>query len=497
MAKRKIFMKKGEELKDLGVPFSDVFEDHRKISQMRMEHDLTKLAEESKRADIFFKANLLSNQIGAAQEMFAKQYGELGRSSVLAAAEAVATLSPSIMERNAAIAGILADNYRVPTDLLGATSVEALASLGRSTGFLNDYMKSFHRMNQDLIAMNHGALASVAGLLVENSNWKRQIASIQGMALEPSFYASMLGTTKMFQSNVANLLQGIAGTQAGNINEAFQRLLLTPSVEFSRYARRTINRLAVEENDFTSFAYEKGLQFANSQLETSTEVISDHLMHPIDGLNDYQRVNPISTWNLYRLQQAQLKARSTVLAQNDDLDSNEATVAGAIYGLVVECIKKLSYINQNVQLKGLGEVFPATTRIVESATLLTGICPSTLEELATAIDYLYIIFYEGAGAGSLRFKEFGLVKEGEYDSIMSIKMLRSKWLRHDPQHGDGSDIRRSTRLLGETLERLGSQNLPRTKSEFMKLHRNLLVHVDQFMDLLIERIGNLPISTTQ
>ncbi len=436
-------------------------------------------------------AGLVPSQIEMARDALAKQYSSAISLSAPIFADAVKTLIAGVVEQNAAIAGRLSETYKVPNALLGAASLDAFAELGRSQGFWKDYSKSFQLINEDLERSKLNIYGSIAGIMAENDNWTKQLTMFQGAALGPAFYSGLLESTKAFQTSVAQLSEGILENAALGISESMRSVITFPSIAFSKYARRTVNRIAKEKNELDIFGYSTGLRFADAQIETSSSILTEILRGPIDGINEYQQAGH-PTWNLFRAQQTELRSRSRELSDREGVDF-QTTIAGTINVLVINCIKKWTYINRNGLLKGLEEIFPPTTTIVESAALLPGICPGTQDEFATAIDYLYFTFYEGAGAANLRFITSGLVSAEEIDAIMFIKMFRNKWLRHDPDHGSAADIRNARNAVAETLVKLGFNNLPRGKHEFAILHRNLLIRLERFLDLLIERLDARPL----
>ena len=196
---------------------------------------------------------------------------------------------------------------------------------------------------------------------------------------------------------------------------------------------------------------------------------------------------PNNYLNLFQVQRRSLRIRAEEFVDGD-IEPTEASRAGAINSRAMNCMTKLIRLNKNSQLKGFDEIFPATTRIVETAINLPLICAETKEELSTVIEHLFVTFYEGAGGMNLRFITNDLVTREEIYPIVIIKHLRNKWLQHDPQHGSKADIRKNFETLAEALESLGFERLPESKEEHSLLHLNLLVQLEAFLDLLAERL---------
>ena len=117
---------------------------------------------------------------------------------------------------------------------------------------------------------------------------------------------------------------------------------------------------------------------------------------------------------------------------------------------------------------------------------LPGLVPSNQASFADFIDRLYWVFYEGAGKDSLRYlSAYG----GPFDApgcevIWTIKTLRNKWYRHDPDHGSSSDVRRPYRELKDTLRRCGFERLPDSAKDYRRIHLALVNELIQFLQKL-------------
>lgn len=95
------------------------------------------------------------------------------------------------------------------------------------------------------------------------------------------------------------------------------------------------------------------------------------------------------------------------------------------------------------------------------------------------------------------FLERSFVSGEECEVIWTIKSLRNKWIEHDPDHGTPSKITKSWRTLDQALKSLGFSRTPVTPEEHMELQTRLLEKVEQFLRLLVERIGAAPRPASQ
>ena len=66
--------------------------------------------------------------------------------------------------------------------------------------------------------------------------------------------------------------------------------------------------------------------------------------------------------------------------------------------------------------------------------------------------------------------------------------MRNKWLRHDPDHGKQSDIKKSKKSLSYHLNWLGLGHIPNTDEHFRFLHSRLLKEGVNFLQQIIERL---------
>src|SRR5207249_3638561 len=125
---------------------------------------------------------------------------------------------------------------------------------------------------------------------------------------------------------------------------------------------------------------------------------------------------------------------------------------------------------------------------LESYNNLPWIAIRDEESFGNFVDCLYFILYEAAGKDNLRFLKGGLTKDEDCTIIWTIKHLRNKYLRHDPDHGTLKDIEKSWQDLAGKFALLGLSHLPISISDYQHLQQRLLQEVEQFLKRLL---GNL------
>jgi hypothetical protein len=134
------------------------------------------------------------------------------------------------------------------------------------------------------------------------------------------------------------------------------------------------------------------------------------------------------------------------------------------------------------------DIFKPTTKMLIAFNELPCIVSSDRQRFGDMIDCLYFIFYEGAGADRLRFlDEFGgPLSKDECDFIWCVKHLRNKWSRHDADHGKEREIEKSWSELAAKFRLLELSVHPTKSKHFQKLHRQLLLLAEQFLNSILD-----------
>lgn len=74
--------------------------------------------------------------------------------------------------------------------------------------------------------------------------------------------------------------------------------------------------------------------------------------------------------------------------------------------------------------------------------------------------------------------------------IWALKHLRNRFLRHDPEHGAPTDIRKAWVELREDFVWLGVPQIPpQTRVEYQHIHQRLLDELEQFLSRLLAAIN--------
>ena len=265
--------------------------------------------------------------------------------------------------------------------------------------------------------------------------------------------------------------------------------LLEPSKIYTEFVERTFQRIEQSKSTKVTKALQTSLHLAEEQLLTTTNSLSDILTVPEDdeiALAPRSLILPV-------VQQDELIA----VVEAGDYEEDEASLiklppsakvadeARCVLFLVAKC-------NEVVQAAGKAEIFKPTTRLLEVYADLPWLSPEDKRTFGDFVDCLYFIFYEGAGGGKLRFLADygGVLDNADCNFIWCIKHLRNKWLRHDADHGDETDIKKSWKNLSAQFNALGLEHAPVTKQHFRHLHRSLLKEAEAFLGKILEKLTN-------
>lgn len=192
-----------------------------------------------------------------------------------------------------------------------------------------------------------------------------------------------------------------------------------------------------------------------------------------------------------RQQYALLRTAST-----SEIDSEheliDATAECSIQVLGLRVAAATIIANESSKLRGGDAIFARTDATFAATIGMLSAAVETEEGFRDLIRKLYVVFYEGCGAASLRFlKENGgpLPQDDPLTQfVWDIKHLRNKWASHDPDHGTEGEIRKNWRGLQKALAGLGIGTLPRTKDEYLRAQRSLLEQAADFAEAIVRKL---------
>lgn len=385
----------------------------------------------------------------------------------------------------------LHERYRFPQELIQPNINNIQEKLLSAAGFWTDYEKSIRRQREFLEKTLNPAADITRQLIQESSLWEKKVSALGRLPDDLYLKKSLVDASTAWQVNIESLTQRFTQDPLLQIQRSFTENIFEPGLAYSRFARRTINRIETSEDSLKTVAYSGSLNLAEEEINSAALLVRDIEPQPAEADEKPESLIIKPKINLFVLQRRDLKKQQNVFLENEDFELTDLSLAAQVAQKALNCTQLVIYCNQAGNLLGFGDIFKPTTKFTESCVYLPFVVAESKDELAVVVDYLYFIVYEGAGKDNLRFVTNGFFTRDEIDAVMAIKFLRNKWLRHDPDHGKETDIRKTWNSLGEALADLDFHYLPKTREDFTRLQLNLLTKIEEFLEQLIERMNKI------
>lgn len=264
--------------------------------------------------------------------------------------------------------------------------------------------------------------------------------------------------------------------------------LLTPALNYSDFSTRTLERMIGAGTENYARALDASLVLAGRQLSNVTVALGGVITVPEDEEEIAEPISPPAP-SVFDLQQEELLRVETIPTGEDYSVIVQLSPTASVVDQTTNCIMLVAHINYTVEMRAGKSFFKPTTKNMESCALLPLVTARDRDSFGVFVDCLYFIIYEGPGYAK-RYLEDGLLTKEECDPVWTIKHLRSKFLRHDIDHGKDKGIEESRGNLLWALERLGFKALPRTPEDYSRLQRAILDDVQNFLTLVAERAEN-------
>lgn len=277
-------------------------------------------------------------------------------------------------------------------------------------------------------------------------------------------------------------------------NDSFAQNIASLSFSHTNFLANTLKGLELANNNYIANALKGSITLANEQMLNSAVFVQPFL-------HDYAKTNtdylPLIKPNRFRVQKQELLRRDDIEEDEDYENLVIKTPSAISFDLVVNCLRIVGICNETAQTTKGNLIFTITNSVWSNSLKLLQVVPTNKETFAEIVDYLYFLLIEGAGKDVLRFITYEDKNQHSYFSriepeveiIWKIKHLRNKWLRHDIEHGKDKDIARDYRIRRETLEWFGMQRVPQSRDEFVFLYNNLMLKVEEFLKVLLDRVS--------
>jgi hypothetical protein len=271
-------------------------------------------------------------------------------------------------------------------------------------------------------------------------------------------------------------------------SEPFAMRLLQPSSEYAFFIESTSQRLnSIGEDIIKEKALTASLYMTKSQYIGINDLLSTVITPDVEIISP----SPIRPLILPRVQRGELLRGPEIGDVEDEEDLVRLSPAAGAAATARNILFMVTGCNEESMASGKPAVFKTTTKFVEAVTDMMWLLPHNKHTFADFVDCLYWIFYEGAGRDNLRYLKAhgGMLDPNDCNFIWSVKTLRNKWLRHDPEHGSPSDIKRSQEALLDLLQTFGLKQFPKSAAEYRLLHRKLLKEAQTFMQKVWDKIS--------
>lgn len=259
--------------------------------------------------------------------------------------------------------------------------------------------------------------------------------------------------------------------------------LVEPYLAYSRFALRVSNELAGSSDARERATLSGTLAVLDYHAVTSAEVVRASITVPIDKDAPHAPIR----YRLFSVILEELRGSHGVEEGMElhDLIAHSrsaglAEKAQRIWPLMRDC-------NEAAKLRDEQEIFRITTRFVDECVKLPDRVATGREPFGSVVRALYILLYEAAGSGSLRYRNY--MAEDAPRVILAIKHLRNYYSDHDADHGSDGDRAAKWKKLSGSLEWLGLARAPRSREDYELLHGRLLEEVERFLEELLRRIS--------
>ena len=175
--------------------------------------------------------------------------------------------------------------------------------------------------------------------------------------------------------------------------------------------------------------------------------------------------------------------------RDDSLYDLEEEYAKSAMGQITEggknIVSKIQYINELRMAKGKDYMFKPTNKTYTVVSCLMSSFATDQYTFGNVMDSLYMLIYEGSGSAK---RVLEVLTDKECSPLWDIKFLRTD-CRHDVEHGSESDIKNKKRKIGEAYKTICGKLRPFMQKEWVSAHCNLFVRVNEFLDLIIDRLS--------
>ena len=290
----------------------------------------------------------------------------------------------------------------------------------------------------------------------------------------------------VWNSSLDRALEALTGIDQVIRDQMLTVRMLEPYMAMGLFLQATGERLEQVKTKEEESALAGSLLLAQEQAIISAAFLQDALQPP----QGRQRIIPQPPLNSLGVQQEELLKSKGVPTNPDYATLLSLSPAAAVQRQISKILALVAACNDAVLILNpkSEHIFKPTNRVLASYAQLPWIAVVDHTTLGSFIDGLFFIFYEGAGSQQLRFMRY--LGDAECRVIWALKHLRNRFLRHDPEHGAPTDIRKAWTELREDFAWLGVQHIPlQTSVEYQLIQQRVLDELEQFLSQLLAAIN--------
>jgi hypothetical protein len=361
-------------------------------------------------------------------------------------------------------------------DSVARTLTAALAY--QSTRTIGDIIRltdiSFAQAAQWITEYNKMMQITAAAIKTQDEVFARVRAQMESIRFSVAALEQFRSPVVAMAANAEVIMNAFEGVK--NVG-ALVALALRPTWELQRLTGM-LAETASQRGSPEAMVAERTIEVATLQTTRASESVVEILRDQVQWLVDQPRPATLPTFNLFEVQQEEIR-RLSASHRADHLNIEAlpsvapATLARYVCHLVTE-------VNNVAAATGTGPVFRPTNRLVEGAAGLPFIIATSRVEFQDFINLLFQMLYEGSGAAA-RFK--GNLTDDELEPLWRLKHTRL-WAFHDIEHGDARDIAEKQGKIAHAFRQLIGKPVPESEDDYRIAQGRLLESLARMLDLL-------------
>ena len=229
-------------------------------------------------------------------------------------------------------------------------------------------------------------------------------------------------------------------------------------------------------------------------IEIATDMLQDHISSVCDYVAEEKESSEDITDSEVQVEKSKTAIQyipsylGYALKENSTCDLEEEFQKSMICKIITggkDIAAKIEYINDCYLANGKKELFTPTNKTFKAISCLSTAFSVDDSTFGNVIDSLYMLLYEGSGEAK---RVLEVLSDSECAPLWNIKHIRTDF-RHDIEHGEEKKYMKKMQLIGAAYKDICGKNKPLKQKDWVTAHCNLFVKVNEFLDLVIEKIA--------